>query len=56
MCKCEREVVRNFALDTKKLTHSLCPIDKANNYTWAIILKVHVFHDAQDCFNPNGTN
>ena len=30
MSKCERKVVRKFALEMEKLTHSLCPIDKAN--------------------------
>jgi hypothetical protein len=30
MCKCERKVVRKFALETEKLMHSLYPTDKAN--------------------------
>ena len=28
--KCEGKVVRKFALEIKKLMHSLCPIDRAN--------------------------
>src|ERR1700737_1381813 len=31
MSKCERKVVRKFALETKKLMHSPCPTDRANN-------------------------
>jgi hypothetical protein len=37
---CERKVVMNFALETLKLMHSLCPIDIANknkNVTWHCI-------------------
>jgi hypothetical protein len=30
MSKCERKVVRKFALETEKLMHSLYPTDKAN--------------------------
>ena len=30
MSKCERKVVRKFALETEKLMHSLCPTDRAN--------------------------
>ena len=30
--KCERKVVRKFALETTKLMHSLYPIDIANKY------------------------
>ena len=30
MSKCERKVVKKFALETKKLMHSLCPTDRAN--------------------------
>ena len=33
MSKCDRKVVRKFALETEKLMHSLCPTNKANkNY------------------------
>ena len=31
--KCERKVVREFALETTKLMHSLYPIDRANKCT-----------------------
>ena len=30
MSKCERKVVRKFALETEKSMHNLCPLDKAN--------------------------
>jgi hypothetical protein len=30
MFKCERKVVRKFALETKKLMHGLCPTNIAN--------------------------
>jgi hypothetical protein len=30
MSKCERKVVRKFALETEKLMHSLYPMDKSN--------------------------
>ena len=33
MSKCERKVVRKFALETEKLMHCLCPTDKANKIT-----------------------
>ena len=30
MFKCERKVVRKFALETEKSTHNLCPTGRAN--------------------------
>ena len=30
MSKCERKVVRKFALEMEKLMHSLCPTNRAN--------------------------
>ena len=33
MSKRERKVVEKFALETQKLMHSICPIDKANKKT-----------------------
>jgi hypothetical protein len=33
MSKCERKVVRKFALETEKLMHSLYPMDRANKAT-----------------------
>jgi hypothetical protein len=33
MSKCERKVVRKFALETEKLMHSLYPMDRANKST-----------------------
>ena len=30
MFRCERKVVRKFALETQKLMHSYCPINNAN--------------------------
>ena len=32
MSKFERKVIRKFALQTKKLMHSLCPTNKANKH------------------------
>ena len=30
--KCERKMVRKFALETTKFMHSLCHVDRANKY------------------------
>jgi hypothetical protein len=33
--KCERKVVRKFALQSENLMHSLCPRDRANKSGWS---------------------
>ena len=32
MFKCERKVIRKFALEAEKSMHKLCPTEKANKY------------------------
>jgi hypothetical protein len=38
MFKCERKVVRKFALETEKLMHSLYPMDIANKFLGECII------------------
>ena len=44
MSKCERKVVRKFALETEKFTHILCPTDNANKN---IGTQIHYDHIAR---------
>ena len=49
MFKCEHKVVRKFALETQKLTHSLCPIDRANKFNF--IAKNSKFNSHVHCLD-----